>query len=104
MSTVIKDLAADKFYVPIIYKHSPLVHSLINEVHWHLKAAVHSGVETVWRYVLKTGCIIFERDLVKKIKICSDCSRLNPGVPGEHLTSQLSWLAAYLSNVSALST
>ena len=69
MSTVMKDLAADTFCVPIIYKHSPLAYSLINEVHWQSKAALHSGVETVWwRYVLKTGFIIFGRDLVKKIK------------------------------------
>ena len=35
---------------------------------------MHSGVETVWRYVLKTGFIIFERDLVKKIKTqCQRC-------------------------------
>ena len=47
MSTVMKDLAADTFCVPIIYKHSPLAYSLINEVHWHSKAAMHSGVETV---------------------------------------------------------
>ena len=59
MSTVMKDLAADTFCVPIIYKHSPLAYSLINEVHWHSKAAMHYGVETVWRYVLKTGFIIF---------------------------------------------
>ena len=73
MSTVMKDLAADTFCVPIIYKHSPLAYSLINEVHWHSKAAMHSGVETVWRYVLKTGFIIFGRDLVKKIK--TQCER-----------------------------
>ena len=73
MSTVMKDLAADTFCVPIIYKHSPLAYSLINEVHWHSKAPMHSGVETGWRYVLKTGFIIFERDLVKKIK--TQCQR-----------------------------
>ena len=33
MSTVMKDLAADTFCVSIIYKHSPLIYSLINEVH-----------------------------------------------------------------------
>ena len=33
ISTAMKDLAADTFCVPIIYKHSPLAYSLINEVH-----------------------------------------------------------------------
>ena len=68
MSTVMKDLAADTSCVPIICKHSSLGYSLINEVHWHSKAAMHSGVQTVWRYVLKIGFIIFGRNLVKKIK------------------------------------
>ena len=69
MSTVMKYLAAHTFYVPIIYKHSPVAYSIINEAHWHSKEAMHSGVETVLRYVRKNGFIIFGRDLVKKIKI-----------------------------------
>ena len=73
MSTVIKDLAAYTFCVPLIYKHSPLAYSLINEVHWHSKAAMHSGIEIVWRHVLKTEFIIFGRDLGKKIK--TQCER-----------------------------
>ena len=73
MSAAMKGLAADTFCVPMIYKHSLLAYSLINEVHWHSKAPMHSGVETGWRYVLKTGFIIFERDLVKKIK--TQCQR-----------------------------
>ena len=74
MSTVMKDLAADTFCVPIIYKHSPLAYSLINEVHWHSKAETHSSVKTVWRYVIKTRFIIFGKDLVKKIKTqCERC-------------------------------
>ena len=81
MSTAMRDLAADTFCVPIIYKHSLLAYSLINEVHWHLKAAVHSRIETVWRYVLKTGFIIFGRDLVKKIKTqCERCRYLRKKV------------------------
>ena len=83
MSTVMKDLAADTFCVPIIYQHSLLAYSLVNEVHWHSKAAMHSGVETVWRYVLKTGFIIFGRDLVKKIKTqCERCRYLRKKVIG----------------------
>ena len=66
VSTVMKDLAGDTFCVSIINKHSPLAYSLINEVHWHSKAAMHSGVETGRRYVLKTGFTIFGRYLVKK--------------------------------------
>ena len=70
MSTVMKDLAADTFCVPIIYKHSPLAYSLINKVHWHSKVAMHSGVEIKWnKVVFKIGFIIFRRDLMKKIKI-----------------------------------
>ena len=73
ITTVMKELAADTFCVSNIHKYSPLAYSLINEVHWHSKAAMHSGVETVWSYVLKTGFIIFRRDLVKKIK--TQCER-----------------------------
>ena len=68
-------------YQSIIYKHSPLAYSLINEVHCHSKTAMHSGVETVWRYVLKIGFIIFGRNLVKKIKTqCERCRYLTKKV------------------------
>ena len=81
ISTVMKDLAVDTFCVPIIDKHSPLAYSLINDMHWHSKAAKHSGVETVRRYVLKTGFIIFGRELVKKIKTqCERCRYLGKKV------------------------
>ena len=74
MSSVMKDLSATTFQVPLAYKHSPLAYSLINEVHWDSMAAKHSGMETVWRYVLKTAYIIFGRDIVKKIRInCERC-------------------------------
>ena len=33
-----------------------------------------------------------------------DYSWLNPGAREEHITSQLTWVAAYLASVSALST
>ena len=46
-------------------------------MHWHSKAEIHSGVKTVWRYVIKTGFIIFGKDLVKKIKTqCERCRYL----------------------------
>ena len=57
-----KYLAAGTFCAPVIYKHSPLVYSLINEVHWHSKTTMDFGVETVWRYVLKTRFIFFRRN------------------------------------------
>ena len=53
MSSIMKDLSATTFQVPLVYKHSTLAYSLINEVHWYSMAAKHAGVETVWRYVLK---------------------------------------------------
>ena len=43
MSTAMKGLAAKTFCVPIIYRHLPLIYSLINEVHRHSKAPLHSG-------------------------------------------------------------
>ena len=47
MSTVIKDLCSNSFCVPVIYKHSPLAYSIVNEINWYSDAAKHSGVETV---------------------------------------------------------
>ena len=47
MSTVMKDLCSNTFRVPVIYKHSPLAYSIVNEIHWHSDAAKHSGVETM---------------------------------------------------------
>ena len=81
MSSVMKDLSKTTFQVPIVYKHSPLAYSLINEVHWHSMAVKHSGVETVWRYVLKTAYIIFGREVVKKIRVnCERCCYLRKKV------------------------
>ena len=57
-TSAMQDLASTSFYVPVIDKHSPLAYSIINEVHWHSQVARHSGVETTWRYVLKTAFII----------------------------------------------
>ena len=53
----------------------------INEIHWYSKAAMHSGVETVWRFVLKEAFIIQGRDLVKKVKLhCERCRYLRKKV------------------------
>ena len=73
MSTVMKDLCSNTFYVPVIYRHSTLVYSKVNEIHWHSDLAKHSGVETVWRYDLKLGYIMQGTDLVKKAK--KNCER-----------------------------
>ena len=73
MSTVMKDLCSNTFYVPVIYKHSTLVYSKVNEIHWHSDLAKHSGVETVWRYDLKLGYIMQGTDLIKKVK--KNCER-----------------------------
>ena len=53
MTAVMKDLVSTTFCVPVIYRHSPLAYSIINEIHWYSNVAKHSGVETIWRYVLK---------------------------------------------------
>ena len=77
MSDVMKDLSSSTFFVPVIYKHFPLAYSIVNDVHWNSSVAKHSGVETVWRYVLKTAFIISGRELVKKIRIhCERCRYL----------------------------
>ena len=73
MSTVMKDLCSNTFCVAVIYKHSPLAYSIVKEIHWHADTAKHSGVETVWRYVLKLGYIMQGTDLVKKVK--KNCER-----------------------------
>ena len=65
LAFVMKDLAADTFCVPVVYKHSPLACNLINELNWHSKAAMHSGIKTMW----KNAFIFCGRDLVKRIKL-----------------------------------
>ena len=55
LSTIMKDLYSNIFCVPVIYKHLPLAYSIVNEIQCHSDAAKNSGVETVWRYVLKLG-------------------------------------------------
>ena len=77
MSTVMKDLCSYTFCVPVVYKNSSLSYCRVNEIHWHSDAAKHSGVETVWRYVLKLGYILQGREWVKKVqKNCERCRYL----------------------------
>ena len=52
MTAVMKDLASTTFCVAVIYRHSPLAYSIINEIHWYSNIAKNSGVETIWRYLL----------------------------------------------------
>ena len=73
LSTIIKDLGSNTLCVPVIYKYSPLAYSIVNEIQCHSDAVKHSGVETVWRYVLKLGYITQNRDLVKEVK--KNCER-----------------------------
>ena len=53
MAAVMKDLESTVFCVPVIYRHSPLAYSVINEIHRHSNVATHSGVEKIWSHVLK---------------------------------------------------
>ena len=77
LSDVCLDLSSSSFCVPIVDKHSPLAYALISEVHWYDTDAKHSGVETLWRYVLKIAYVIEGRALVKKFKDqCARCRYL----------------------------
>ena len=67
MTAVMKDLASTTFCVPVIYRHSPLAYSIINEIHWYSNVAKHSGVETIWRYVLKV-CFKILNEVLKNYK------------------------------------
>ncbi|XP_057310088.1 uncharacterized protein LOC130648085 [Hydractinia symbiolongicarpus] len=78
LSNVIKDLSTATFCVPIIDKHSPLAYSIVNEVHWYSNVVKHSGIETVYRYVLKFSYILDGRDLIKLFrKQCERCRFMN---------------------------
>ena len=68
LSTIMKDLCSNTLCVPVIYKHSPLAYSIVNEIQCHSDAEKHSGVEIVWTYVLKLGYITQIRDLVKEVR------------------------------------
>ena len=77
MTSVMKDLASTTFCVPIIDKFSPMAYSIVGKVHWYDKTVRYSGIETMWRYVLKKAFIIEGRELVKKIKkSCQRCRYL----------------------------
>ena len=68
-----KDLTASTFCVPLVDKNSPLAYAIIMDIHWNHQTAMHSGVETTWRYVLQQCYILEGRSLVKTIR--SSCPR-----------------------------
>ena len=71
------DLSASTFCVPILDSHSPLAYSIIEDIHWHDKTVKHSGVESVWRSVLKVAYILDGKRIVKKVrKSCHRCRYL----------------------------
>ena len=99
MSDVMKDLSSSTFFVPVIYKHSPLAYSIVNDVHWNSSVAKHSGVETVWKYVLKTAFIRSGRELVKKIRIhCERCRYLQPSIQHKQIFVDPSKLIHNITN------
>ena len=73
VTTTMKDLSSSTFCVPIIDKNSPLAYSIIQEIHWNHPTAMHSGVETTWRYVMQVCYILEGRSLVKLVR--SSCHR-----------------------------
>ena len=77
MTNAMQDLSAATFCVPIVDKHSPLAYAIINDVRWNDKVAQHSGIETVWRYVLKKAYVTEGCSIVKNIKrLCQRCRYL----------------------------
>ncbi len=77
ITDAMQDLASTSFFVPIVDLHSPIAYSIVNDVHWSHKVANHSGVETVYRYVLQQCFIIDGRSLVKKFRVnCARCRYL----------------------------
>ena len=77
MTSAMKDLTSTTFCVPVIDKYSPIAYSIVNDIHWNNKTVKHSGIDSVWRYVLKYVFIVEGRELVKKIKnSCQRCRYL----------------------------
>ena len=58
MTAAMEDLASTTFCVPVIYRHSPLAYSIINEIHWYSNVGKHSDVEAICKYVLKVCFIL----------------------------------------------
>ena len=73
LSDACLDLSSSTFCVPLVDKFSPLAFAIINEVHWYHVDALHSGSDTVHRYVLQIAHVLGGRSLVGGIK--DDCAR-----------------------------
>ena len=73
MASAMHDLASSTFCVPVVDKNSPIADAIVNDVHWNDDTVKHSGIETMWRFVLKKTFIIEGRDLVKRFK--KNCER-----------------------------
>ena len=73
LADVCLDLSMTTFCVPLIEKYSPLAYAIVNEIHWYSDDAMHSGLETVMRYVQKVAYVIDGRPIVKKFG--TDCPR-----------------------------
>ena len=73
LNNVMKDLTSISFCVPVAEKYSPVAYAIVNDVHWHHKWAMHSGIETTLRYVNRTAFIIEGRAIVKLVK--KNCQR-----------------------------
>ena len=73
LSDVMLDLTASTFSVPLIDSSSPFAYAVVNEVHWYHPVAMHSGNETVWRYVLKYAYLIGGKEVVRSFRL--DCAR-----------------------------
>ena len=85
-----KYICSNTFFVPVIYKYSLLAYSIANKIHWHSDASKHSGVENIWRYVLKLGYIMHSGDLVWR-RIVKDADNL------EKNQSKLKWVQFQLT-------
>ena len=73
LSDVCIDLSTSSFCMPLVDKYSPLAYAIINEIHWHHDDAMHSGDDTVFRYVQQIAHIVDGRSLVTSIR--HDCAR-----------------------------
>ena len=78
LSDVCTDLTMTKFCVPVVERYSPLAFAIVNEIHWYNDDVMHSGIESVNRYVLKVAYILEARSIVKQLKKeCPRCRYLN---------------------------
>ena len=74
MCDVMIDLSCRTFWVPLVDRYSPFAYSIINEIHWHNKEAMHTGVEKTVRYTLHYACILEVRGVIRSIKkSCVKC-------------------------------